>query len=255
MGVSAFAASKNKTGAKAKSVQKTAVCNDDSQTCLTAQIKKVRALGVEKSTFQPGSFFTYKDTVKLSSGNVLADGLFGAESVFNIYYKAKIENTDVENDEILVTIMDGELEKVKDSSYQVNRFRQFVDEQRGKPKALPFGYLVNQQLWKKFEENKLKESDLADNMLLFMLAGNYHQMDTVANVSAKLGYPKFAVEVYNTGIKIMEEKGEDTSKFMAYREKMVNDYGLQNVEIAGDKWRRDIYSELVAYENKLKKIQ
>lgn len=218
------------------------LCSD--YACINQQMDKLKNLAWEKTELRNGNFITYKDTMSMSSGNFLADGIFGAGSVYNVYYSAKIENINRDENKIIVTIADGKLERVKDSAYNYNSFVRLVNEQRSKMKTMNISSMVNLTLWDKFEKNQITKKDLPNTLVLLDIAGSVEELDTVAQIAAKLGYPRFGVAVYEVAMNNLKDQQDKRDDYAARRTSMMSKYNLGNSDTNSTDWIKALADEI-----------
>lgn len=167
-----------------------------------------------------GKYTEISDVQTFSSGNAIADVMFGAKDKFNLVYNAKIDEVDVDAGKMFVTIVDGEAQAIKETlGYGHKQMAQeIISENRGKGRTLDLYGQINSILWARHVSKKYKAEDVGLAIFLSEHA-DILKIDTVAWVLADNGYPVTAVQmIYKPAIEKLKNGSEaaEVAKYEGY---------------------------------------
>lgn len=214
--------------------------------CVDNQMLELKKNAIANTDMKKGSVITYTDQVSMSSGNFLADGLFGANSVYKMIFTARIDDVSLDDDRIVITILDGRMSKIKDSTSQPGNFVKYLNEQRGTTKNYSLAAMLNVKLMDKLKAGEISDKDVNNIIMLYFGNAGRDEMDTIANAMAKLGFPRFSVAVYGLIRSDMKNKGDDTSGINAKIDDVMAKNGLTGMDLHSADWIKAMSKEVVA---------
>lgn len=208
--------------------------------------KEISSKASDVTAKMTGKLVNIKESVNLSSGNILADGFFNAGSKFELIYSTKVETLDLDSNKIILKIIDGEIFTKQDTFGSGNKGRaaDIIENNRGKEVTRDLDAVLNGLLWPAHEKNKFKKEDIAYAIWIAENARSLGNVDTGAWVLLDQGFPRLAVVTYMKAIEKANSNSIDTSKYAGYLSEIKSKGDIQEADFSSPEERGKVLAEL-----------